>query len=194
MLIESSKTVRRFKTGYEIREELWKMFPEDEPTLMRQAYTPTGDYIGDKKVAHMLCTKRGIKPEKSDPKHCVCSIGFCEKEQKWYGWSHRAIYGFGIGGKVKQGDCGFTPSNRKEHFENIKSWYMDDEMYKNVEFKADGNKIIVCYDIIQEKSGNAMHHEHTEALDLEAYGRGEWEAKTLEDAKQMAVDFAESVS
>ena len=25
------------------------------------------------------------------------AIGFSEKEQKWYGWSHRAIYGFGIG-------------------------------------------------------------------------------------------------
>lgn len=35
------------------------------------------------------------------------SIGFSEKEQKWYGWSHRAIYGFGIGSKVKKGDCGY---------------------------------------------------------------------------------------
>lgn len=28
----------------------------------------------------------------------------------------------------------------------------------------------------------------------EQWGRGEWEALTLEDAKQMAMDFAESVS
>lgn len=34
------------------------------------------------------------------------STGFSEKEQKWYGWSHRAIYGFGIGHVCKEGDCG----------------------------------------------------------------------------------------
>lgn len=33
-------------------------------------------------------------------------IGFSEKECKWYGWSHRAIYGFKVGDKCKQGDLG----------------------------------------------------------------------------------------
>ena len=33
-------------------------------------------------------------------------IGFSEKEQKWYGWSHRAIYGFKVGDKCKDGDLG----------------------------------------------------------------------------------------
>lgn len=32
-------------------------------------------------------------------KEISCGLGFSEKEQKWYGWSHRAIYGFGIGDK-----------------------------------------------------------------------------------------------
>ena len=41
--------------------------------------------------------KHDIKQEKG-------SIGFSEKEQKYYGWSHRAIYGFGIGDIVKEGD------------------------------------------------------------------------------------------
>lgn len=31
---------------------------------------------------------------------------------KWYGWSHRAMYGFGIGDKVKKGDCAY---NGKEY-------------------------------------------------------------------------------
>ena len=39
--------------------------------------------------------------------HEVPQIGFSETEQKWYGWSHRAIYGFGIGSEVKKGDCGY---------------------------------------------------------------------------------------
>ena len=34
------------------------------------------------------------------------SIGFSEDEQKWYGWSHRAMYGFKIGDKCKDGDSG----------------------------------------------------------------------------------------
>lgn len=61
-----------------------------------------------------------------------CGVGFSEKEQKWYGWSHRARYGFGIGSKCKKGD---------------------------------------------------VH-----------YKGKEWTAKTLDDAKKMAEDFAEAVS
>ncbi len=38
-------------------------------------------------------------------------IGYNPKENKWYGWSHRAIYGFGIGSQVKKGDCAYRPSN-----------------------------------------------------------------------------------
>ena len=61
--------------------------------------------IGDPKTAYFLIVKRGIKPEKISPDMNVCSVGFCETEQKWYGWSHRAIYGFGIGDVVTEGDC-----------------------------------------------------------------------------------------
>lgn len=48
--------------------------------------------------------KHGIKPEKSHPSNKINSIGFSEKEQKWWGWSHRACFGFGIGYEVKKGD------------------------------------------------------------------------------------------
>jgi hypothetical protein len=33
-------------------------------------------------------------------------LGFSEQEKKYYGFSHRAIYGFGIGFVVKKGMCG----------------------------------------------------------------------------------------
>lgn len=52
-----------------------------------------------------MIVNRGIKTEKIYLTHHVCSIGFCEKEQKWYGWSHRALCGFGIGDMVNEGDC-----------------------------------------------------------------------------------------
>lgn len=54
----------------------------------------------------------GIEPQKSKPSHSACSIGFSEKEQKWYGWSHRAIHGFGIGDVVKEGDIIAKPTKK----------------------------------------------------------------------------------
>ncbi len=136
---------RKYKAGYEVREELHdvafraevlsegegdkadteellKALETENTVLMKVAYTPVGDYIGDKKTAHFLCAKKGIKPEKASPSHKVCSIGFCETEQKWYGWSHRAIFGFGVGSEVKEGDCcassGYTDKYIKEHPED----------------------------------------------------------------------------
>ena len=75
--------------------------------------------------------KHGIKKE-TLPGNNVPSIGFSETEQKWYGWSHRAIYGFGVGSKVKKGHAGYKGK--------------------------------------------------------------EWTAKTLDDAKKMAINFANDVS
>lgn len=100
---------RHYKNaGYFVKtvEHKWDGDPDMGPFYMRSAFTANGgDYIGDPKTAHMLCAKRGIAPEKRSPKHKVCSIGWCEREKKWYGWSHRAIYGFGVGSVVKKGDC-----------------------------------------------------------------------------------------
>jgi len=89
--------------NYTIRTERMTS-PGSEPFEIKSAYTKNF-YIGDPETAKML-DKRGIKPELSDPKHNVCSIGFCEKDQKWYGWSHRAIFGFGIGDELTDKDCG----------------------------------------------------------------------------------------
>lgn len=95
---------RTYAAGYEIREEEWRFGKNREDvTTVKSAYTiPNGDYIGDSKLALRLIVKRGIMPEKANSDDNVCSIGFCKKNQKWFGWSHRAIYGFGIGHKVKK--------------------------------------------------------------------------------------------
>ena len=82
------------------------------------------DYVGDLMFMCVL-SDRGIKPELADKDHKVCSVGFSERDQKWYGWSHRAICGFKIGDVVKDGDCcassGFTEEYLKEHPEENKS-------------------------------------------------------------------------
>ncbi len=103
------KRVRRYHDwGYEVRDEVWSGTGVGPPTLMkRQAYNLQGEWIGESHFAYRLFHKRGIYPEKSDPEHCVCSIGFSEKLQKWFGWSHRAICGFSIGDRIfeeKYGD------------------------------------------------------------------------------------------
>lgn len=104
-MIEVSQviSVRKYKAGYEVRREIWRHGTES--TEMRAAYTPSGDYIGDTKTAWRLVVRRGIAPQSRTPGH-ACSIGFCEREQQWYGWSHRAIFGFGIGAIVEKGQCG----------------------------------------------------------------------------------------
>lgn len=51
--------------------------------------------------------KHGIVPEKISSNSKVNQIGFSEKEQAWYGWSHRAIYGFKIGVKSGPGKVGY---------------------------------------------------------------------------------------
>lgn len=80
----------------------------------------TGHWMGDAKLARFLGKKMGLTSiQKSHPKHCVCSIGFNEAEQKWYGWSHRAICGFGVGDKIFEENFGgdrtpFTQHGKKD--------------------------------------------------------------------------------
>lgn len=84
--------------GYVVRKENVSNFCDDESeVVVESAYTKNGDYIGDHEAAKFYVEEKGIAPELADKSHSVCSIGFCEKEDKWYGWSHRAIQGFGIG-------------------------------------------------------------------------------------------------
>jgi len=44
-----------------------------------------------------------VYKEKHGIKGMGVGLGFSEKEKKWYGWSHRATYGFGVGHEVKKG-------------------------------------------------------------------------------------------
>jgi len=152
-------SIRRYKAGYEIREELidGSEYGGDDFT-MKTAYTPEGNYIGDSRTAYRLCKVRGIKPEISPAPPCaddspntVCSIGFSEQQQKWYGWSHRALYGFGVGDKVTSSD----------HLCSQSGW--TDEFLE----------------------------EHPECDDV-SLPVG-FEAKTLKDARKMAIAYAEAV-
>jgi len=110
---------RKYRVGYEVRTERYFVGDDEQPIVMKSAYLPSGDYIGNPRLANFLIRRKGITPEKAKPSHNVCSIGFCEAENKWYGWSHRAIFGFGVGSVAKEGDCvvtsGWTEEYLKEH-------------------------------------------------------------------------------
>jgi hypothetical protein len=59
--------------------------------------------------------QHGIEPEKAKPDHSVCSIGWSEKEKKYYGWSHRARVGFSVGDKIFEPDFGDDNVDYRKH-------------------------------------------------------------------------------
>lgn len=168
---------------------------------MKVAYTPSGDYIGNPKIAHLLCKKRGIAPEKISPDHNVCSIGFSETEQKWYGWSHRAIHGFGIGAEVKPGDIAYQPSDAEDfRLDCIRFW--DDDGHEKVHAFEDHEKelgglgVRTQWEYADTIPNKKLRGTRTGVFSAypETFGRGSWTAETLDDAKQMAIDFANDIA
>ena len=166
---------------------------------MQSAYTLADEYIGDVDTARLICGK-GIKPELRSPEHGVCSIGFCEAEQKWYGWSHRAIYGFGIGSSVKKGDCGYVPVDIDDACADAVDFWSDDGHLGTTArptVDADGLPCIAVEWTYADTIPNEKLHGQKGRVTVYPpvpFGRGEWVAETLEDARQMACDFAEGVS
>lgn len=161
--------------------------------------------------------KHGIKPELRKPHHNVPSIGFSEKEQKWYGWSHRAIYGFGIGSVVEKGDCAYTADNPEEMIDDHANFFSDiskecaDKHRAGCQILPDRSGIrilpaplmIPMADTLDDVADfiDGDDEKTLPEVDIfaDAYmvlkvGRGEWIAQTLNDAKQMACDFSEDVS
>ncbi len=197
-VIRVNKT-RIFKCGYELRYELVEDPGNDEPLNMVNAYNPNGDYIGNSKVAYNLVYKRGIQPIISKPNHTVCSIGYSIKDGKWYGWSHRAIYGFKIGSTCKIGDCHYMPSNASHlRADCVRFWHNEQQEWTRSRWETrEGIKGIYVYwkyghDTKNKECRGQIHGAFCPYP--EQWGRGEWVAKTTADAKQMAIDFADGIS
>ena len=181
-----------------------------------------GDYIGDEDITKFLCDKHEIEPELARDSHTVCSIGFSRKDQKWWGWSHRAICEFGIGSTVKKGDCAYVASTPEEMIDDYAEFFGDlgkkyeDEHRERCVIPPSRAGIIIFHPSWSEQFGNipmvsAADFESvlTGKTDADAYsnlppdfgrfvefrplGKGEWTAETFDDAKRMAIDFADSV-
>ena len=212
---------------------------------MRSAFIlPKLEYIGDPVWAHRLVHKFGITEqiqsirgrheieERSISEEAkrllsndlmrdysfspVCSIGFNPTEQKWYGWSHRAIYGFGIGSEVKFGNCAYVASNKEDFIEDFLYFWEFDKDGKEIRTEHSLENVNRILHIIDtdvkdpngeiEELGVLIRYETTFKDPNQGYystqfrpypeewGRGEWTAKSLDDAKQMAIEFSRGVS
>lgn len=126
-------------------------------------------------------------------------VGFSKKDNKWYGWSHRAIYGFTIGSTCKKGDVHYRGSNLDELEEDaVRFW--TDEYHTNVRCEGVVEKNGDRYFVIKWEytddvpNINLRGKTETQHSYIGEFGKGEWVAETMEDAKQMAMDFCKGVS
>tara|TARA_B110000211_G_scaffold40614_1_gene41996 strand:+ start:493 stop:1344 length:852 start_codon:yes stop_codon:yes gene_type:complete len=167
------------------------------------AYTLEGDYVGDLAKAWMLKGMGITNPKLSHNRGgTVCNIGYSKKYYKWYGWSHRAIYGFAVGSTVKKGDCAYTPTDLEDFMEDCTRFWSDEDRVNINTVICDepdeyGDNVVYTTwkysnTIPNKKLHNTINGVHTRIPD--EYGRGEWTAQSMEDAKQMAIDFANGVS
>ena len=150
--------------------------------------------------------KRGITEQIQDGygEPNTCCIGFNPIEKKWYGWSHRAIFGFGIGSECKKGDCHYEPSNKEDFKEDCLRFWGDTDMYETYktnpiaeEGEQDGKLGVWVRYTYNDKVPNEEMRGQISGVFCEypeKYGKGEWVAETIEDAKQMAIDFARNIS
>jgi hypothetical protein len=173
---------------------------------MKSAYSLIdGSYIGNCKDADYY-ERKGIMPQ-SKPGCKIASIGFCKKDQTWAGWSHRAIYSFGIGSKVKKGDCAYKPTDPQDMLDDMIRFWVDDESenvtadiiteqkldVEDPHGDRDGVGILLKTERTRKKDNKLLTSTHWSPYPKK-WGKGEWEAKTLDDAKQMAIDFSDGVS
>jgi hypothetical protein len=161
--------------------------PNEPPIIMRQCHTKEGYYIGDEKIADFLTIKKGLTQlQPLQESNNVCSIGFNEAEDKWYGWSHRAIFGFGVGSEVKPGDCAFKPATKEQWLDKLIEWADGLDNLSTLTWNSETQEC--SYTKKGSKIGTV------EKFEPEHLGNGEWRAGNLDHAKQMAIEFAQSVS
>ena len=182
-----------------------------EAVTLEAAYTKEGYYVGDKQQAESLIGLGITSQVQPRGDGTTCVVGFCPAELKWYGWSHSAIYGFGIGSSMRPGDSAFSPSCPAEVEQAmLEFWDLVDpyawreceneqtvcknRLFRSCQTRQDGVLgWLVAYDTIFIGTDRGSVHTYFTPYPKE-WGKGAWTARTVEDAKQMAIDFAEGVS
>lgn len=107
---ETVRVLRKFKT-FDLVEQIWdwgNISPDDEPSRMEVYCSKEGHLIDCrhrkkrpgivKAVARLEISPEPLDKKKGDR----CAVGKSAVDGKWYGWSHRAMAGFGKGDRVFQ--------------------------------------------------------------------------------------------
>lgn len=108
--------------------------------------------------------------------------------EEWDAFTDRGIKTyFKIGSTCKKGDIHFVPSNEQEFIEH------EIEFWKEKGFEVEDTFLIEVNRQVRFKlsikNGNSKKTSFHFAPIPQTYGRGEWTAETLEDAKQMCIDY-----
>ena len=139
--------------------------------------------LGDPAFVLMLLNK-GIRDfEFPSEEDMTCSVGYNPFEEKWYGWSHGAILGFGVGSEVKKGDIAYMPETMVDWVASHMSFFD----YTQVEEFDE-------YFLLNNNNDRNRALSYRLNKDDFVEGHGEWTAIDIHDAKQMAYDFARNVS
>lgn len=104
----------------------------------------------------------------------------------WRAFDNETILAtFQIGSTCKKGDIHFVPSNEQEFIEQeVEFW-----KWKGFEIEAVNIGSIGIELVMTLANGQSKKKAYHLAKSPQSYGRGEWTAETLEDAKQMCIDY-----
>ena len=136
------KKIRQIESHatYDIWEVVLTSGDATQPPLSTaMSFSKDGACIGDRKDGRFWASQ-GVTPEKATPESKGASIGWQENGQKWWGWSHRAKYGFGIGSTVTKGDM-LAGSGMQPHDKGDKG-YRVGYVAKTLE---DAKKMAICF-------------------------------------------------
>jgi len=106
MDVKQIRWERKFVSrGYVLRREAWDGAETGRDVEVTAAYSlDCGAYIGTSREAYRLWRLYGINRfERRTPNSNVCSIGYASAKRKWYGWSHRRIFGWRVGSRMYLG-------------------------------------------------------------------------------------------
>lgn len=97
-----------FKIITKVNPQSWNQEDKSFEELTEYNYFESSydrGYIGRQEEIDFIKSQGLILVQKAGNNNKTCSIGYQPETNKWWGWSHRARYGFTIGDIVKEGDC-----------------------------------------------------------------------------------------
>lgn len=106
---------------------------------------------------------------------------------------------FEVGSICKYGDCHYQPKDEEDFIKYECDFWRDEytERIHAVKSSLNGERGITIITTYNNKVPNLKLRGRTNSKFIaypHKFGRGEWIAETLENAKQMAIDFKEGVS